>query len=71
MARGRACTRMRASRARLAQRWHRLDADRKKAFEALCAGQHITASQVVRQLIRDDLARHGLQYARGNAQNAD
>lgn len=37
-----------------------IDADRKKAFEALCASQDITASQVVRQLIRDYLARHGV-----------
>ncbi len=39
-----------------------IDADRKKAFEALCASQDITASQVVRQLIRDYLARHGVTY---------
>ena len=38
-----------------------IDAERKKAFEALCASQDITASQVVRQLIRDYLARHGIQ----------
>jgi antitoxin component of RelBE/YafQ-DinJ toxin-antitoxin module len=36
-----------------------IDAEKKKAFEALCASQDITASQVVRQLIRDYLARHG------------
>jgi hypothetical protein len=37
-----------------------IDAEKKKAFEALCASQDITASQVVRQLIRDYLARHGV-----------
>jgi hypothetical protein len=36
-----------------------MDAEKKKAFEALCASQDITASQVVRQLIREYLARHG------------
>jgi hypothetical protein len=39
-----------------------IDAEKKKAFEALCAAQDITASQVVRQLIREYLARHGVQY---------
>lgn len=38
-----------------------IDAEKKKAFEALCASQDITASQVVRQLIRDYLAKHGIQ----------
>lgn len=37
-----------------------IDAEKKKAFEALCASQDITASQVVRQLIRDYLAKHGV-----------
>ena len=37
-----------------------IDAKRKKAFEALCAAQDSTASQVVRQLIRDYLARNGI-----------
>ena len=39
-----------------------IDAEKKKAFEELCASQDITASQVVRQLIRDYLARHGIEY---------
>ena len=39
-----------------------IDAEKKKAFEDLCASQDITASQVVRQLIREYLARHGVQY---------
>ena len=38
-----------------------IDAEKKKAFEALCASQDITASQVVRQLIRDYLARHAME----------
>jgi hypothetical protein len=45
-----------------------IDAEKKKAFEALCASQDITASQVVRQLIREYLARHGVDHPgrRGN-----
>ena len=39
-----------------------IDAEKKKAFEELCASQDITASQVVRQLIRDYLQRHGVEY---------
>lgn len=41
-----------------------IDAEKKKAFEDLCAAQDITASQVVRQLIREYLAKHGVQYGR-------
>lgn len=37
-----------------------IDAERKRAFDELCAAQDITASQVVRQLIRDYLERHGM-----------
>jgi hypothetical protein len=40
-----------------------MDAEKKKAFEELCASQDITASQVVRQLIREYLARHGMEAA--------
>jgi hypothetical protein len=39
-----------------------IDAEKKRAFEELCASQDITASQVVRQLIRDYLAEHGVEY---------
>jgi len=39
-----------------------IDADKKKAFEDLCASQDITASQVVRQLIREYLSRHGIDH---------
>jgi hypothetical protein len=41
-----------------------IDAEKKKAFDALCASQDITASQVIRQLIRDYLVKHGVKYER-------
>lgn len=41
-----------------------IDPDKKRAFEELCARQDITPSQVVRQLIRDYLARHGVAYGK-------
>ena len=37
-----------------------IDPDKKAAFERLCALQDRTASQVVRQLIRDYLVEHGV-----------
>jgi antitoxin component of RelBE/YafQ-DinJ toxin-antitoxin module len=37
-----------------------VDPAKKKAFEALCAQQDVTPSQVVRRLIRDHLAQHGV-----------
>jgi hypothetical protein len=40
-----------------------IDPVKKKAFEELCAGQDLTPSQVVRQLIRDYLESHGVTYA--------
>lgn len=39
-----------------------IDPARKTAFEALCAAQDLTPSQVVRQLIREYLDRHGAGY---------
>ena len=39
-----------------------VDPAKKKAFEALCARQDVTPSQVVRRLIRDYLAQHGVGY---------
>jgi antitoxin component of RelBE/YafQ-DinJ toxin-antitoxin module len=42
-----------------------IDPDKKKAFETLCAQQDMTPSQVVRRLIRDYLAAHGVSYASG------
>lgn len=42
-----------------------VDPAKKKAFEALCARQDVTPSQVVRRLIRDYLAMHGVTYLPG------
>ncbi|HEF5870483.1 MULTISPECIES: ribbon-helix-helix protein, CopG family [Burkholderia] len=39
-----------------------IDPAKKEAFEMLCAEQDLTPSQVVRQLIRDYLDRHGVTY---------
>lgn len=39
-----------------------IDPAKKNAFERLCAQQDLTPSQVVRQLIRDYLAQHGVSY---------
>ena len=45
-----------------------VDPNKKAAFERLCAQQDLTPSQVVRQLIRDYLAQHGVTYVpSGNA----
>lgn len=48
-----------------------IDADKKKAFDELCAAQDITASQVVRQLIRDYLQQHGVQWSRALQRDTD
>jgi predicted transcriptional regulator len=39
-----------------------LDPAKKKAFEQLCAQQDVTPSQVVRQLIREYLKAHGVEW---------
>ena len=39
-----------------------IDPAKKAAFEQLCARQDLTPSQVVRQLIRQYLAEHGVSY---------
>lgn len=39
-----------------------IDPNKKEAFERLCARLDLTASQVVRQMIRDYLAQHGVSY---------
>lgn len=39
-----------------------IDPNKKAAFERLCAQRDLTASQVVRQMIRDYLAQHGASY---------
>lgn len=44
-----------------------VDPAKKRAFEALCARQDVTPSQVVRRLIRDYLAQHGVSFVPGGA----
>jgi hypothetical protein len=39
-----------------------VDPAKKKAFEALCARQDVTPSQVVRRLIRDYLVHYGVGF---------
>lgn len=39
-----------------------VDPAKKKVFEALCARQDVTPSQVVRRLIRDYLVHHGVSF---------
>lgn len=49
-----------------------IDPNKKAAFERLCARQDRTASQVVRQLIRDYLAAHDVDYvASGDDEDTD
>ncbi|MDO8413986.1 MAG: CopG family transcriptional regulator [Gallionellaceae bacterium] len=43
-----------------------IDPVKKKSFEDLCAAQDLTPSQVVRQMIRDYMERHGVEYATKN-----
>lgn len=40
-----------------------IDPVKKQAFERLCAGQDLTPSQVVRQLIREYLEQHDVEYS--------
>lgn len=40
-----------------------IDPTKKEAFERLCSAQDVTPSQVVRQLIREYLDKHGATYA--------
>jgi hypothetical protein len=44
-----------------------IDPAKKAAFEQLCAQQDKTPSQVVRQLIREYLAAHGVTYVPSGA----
>ncbi|CAG1019600.1 hypothetical protein BURC_04494 [Burkholderiaceae bacterium] len=44
-----------------------IDPAKKAAFERLCARQDLTPSQVVRQLIRDYLAAHGVDFVPSGA----
>ena len=47
-----------------------IDAEKKRAFEELCASQDITASQVVRQLIREYMVKHGVDEAQRQQRGA-
>jgi hypothetical protein len=47
-----------------------IDPAKKAAFEALCERQDLTPSQVVRQLIRDYLAEHGVSFTPSGAPSA-
>jgi len=40
-----------------------IDPIKKKAFEELCAHQDRTPSQVIRQLIREYLSQHDIEYS--------
>ena len=42
-----------------------IDADRKKAFDDLCASQDVTSSQMIRKLIREYLDHHGVRIGQG------
>lgn len=40
-----------------------IDPVKKKAFDELCLAQDLTSSQVIRQMIRDYLDQHNVDYA--------
>ncbi|WP_427911694.1 ribbon-helix-helix protein, CopG family [Ramlibacter sp. MMS24-I3-19] len=42
-----------------------IDADKKKAFDELCASQDVTSSQMIRKLIREYLDEHGVRVDQG------
>lgn len=48
-----------------------LDPAKKKAFEQLCASQDLTPSQVIRQLMRDYLKQHGVEWQPSGLPQAD
>lgn len=48
-----------------------IDPAKKAAFEELCARQDVTPSQVVRRLIREYLAGHGVSYLPSGAAAED
>lgn len=47
-----------------------IDPEKKLALEQVCAEQDLTPSQVVRRLIRDYVARHGVKTQCGPDQRA-
>jgi len=48
-----------------------VDPAKKKAFEALCASQDMTPSQVVRRLIRDYLVHNGVRFVPSGLDESD
>jgi hypothetical protein len=48
-----------------------IDPAKKKAFEELCARQDVTPSQVVRRLIREYLAQHGVGFVPSGSEAAE
>jgi hypothetical protein len=48
-----------------------IDPAKKKAFEGLCARQDVTPSQVVRRLIREYLAQHGVSFVPSGTEAAE
>lgn len=48
-----------------------IDPEKKAAFERLCARQDVTPSQVVRRLIREYLAAHGVSYVPSGSEDRD
>lgn len=48
-----------------------IDPAKKAAFERLCASQDVTPSQVVRRLIREYLAAHGVQFVPSGIEAAE
>lgn len=48
-----------------------IDPAKKAAFERLCASQDVTPSQVVRRLIREYLAAHGVHFVPSGAEAAE
>ena len=48
-----------------------IDPVKKQAFEELCNRQDLKPSQVVRQLIREYLSNHGVDYATKIKTNTD
>jgi hypothetical protein len=48
-----------------------IDPNKKAAFERLCAQHDLTASQVVRQMIRDYLVHYGVSYTPSGQEPAE
>ena len=48
-----------------------IDADKKKAFDELCASQDVTSSQMIRRLMREYLEQHGVRVGQGASAHAE